>query len=74
MSGLFRCLHSEKGDALGRLKSLARRLGSLGARVSIFKREDLERARDQRRDREEATRALYKTARWKRLRLAILRA
>ena len=39
--------------------------------MSVLKREDLERARDQRRDREEATRALYKTARWQRLRLVI---
>jgi len=34
--------------------------------------EDLERARDASRDREQATRALYKTARWRRLRLMFL--
>lgn len=56
---------------MGRLKSLAPRLSGLPQRVSTLGRQDLERARDAARDREIATRALYKTARWQCLRLVI---
>ncbi len=57
---------------MARLKSLPPRLAIVGARVAVFRREDLERARDAGRDQSQATRALYKTARWQRLRLTVL--
>src|SRR5262245_3241075 len=57
---------------MGSLKSLAPRLSSLPQRVSALGGKELERTRDAARDREIATRALYKTARWQRLRVTIL--
>lgn len=57
---------------MGRLKMLAPRLTTLRPRVHVLRRVDLEQARDRRRDQEVATRALYKTARWQRLRMTIL--
>jgi 5-methylcytosine-specific restriction endonuclease McrA len=57
---------------MAKLKSLTPRLSMAGARVAVLRREDLERARDVRRDSEVATRQLYKTARWQRLRLTVL--
>jgi hypothetical protein len=57
---------------MGRLRVLRPRLAQVAARIAVLTREDLERARDASRDREQATRALYKTARWRRLRLTFL--
>lgn len=56
---------------MAKLRSLTPRIGAMSARVGYIGRADLERARDRRRDREVATRALYKTARWQRLRLTV---
>jgi 5-methylcytosine-specific restriction enzyme A len=58
--------------SMGRLKMLAPRLTTLRPRVHVLRRADLEQARDRRRDQEVATRTLYKTARWQRLRLTVL--
>jgi 5-methylcytosine-specific restriction enzyme A len=57
---------------MGRLKMLTPRLTTLRPRVHVLRRADLEQVRDRRRDQEIATRKLYKTARWQRLRMTIL--
>jgi len=57
---------------MGRLRVLRPRLAQVAARIAVLTREDLERARDASRDREQATQALYKIARSQRLRLRFL--
>jgi 5-methylcytosine-specific restriction protein A len=57
---------------MGRLKMLTPRLTTLRPRIDVLRRADLEQARDRRRDQEVATRGLYKTAHWQRLRMSIL--
>ncbi len=67
---LFRC--PDGILCMGRLKMLTPRLAALRPRVAVLHRGDLEQARDRRRDQEIATRPLYKTARWQRLRRTVL--
>jgi 5-methylcytosine-specific restriction protein A len=57
---------------MGRLETLPVGLAISTGRVAVLGRRELERARDARRNDDQATRALYKTARWQRLRLTIL--
>jgi 5-methylcytosine-specific restriction endonuclease McrA len=56
---------------MSRLSTVKPRLAPVRPRVSHVGREALERARDRARDADEATRRLYKTARWQKLRLRI---
>jgi hypothetical protein len=57
---------------MGRLRVPRPRLAQVAARIAVLTREDLERARDASRDREQATGALYRIAHWQRLHLTIL--
>jgi 5-methylcytosine-specific restriction protein A len=62
----------ETDVSMGRLKMLAPRLTTLRPRIDVLRRADLEQVHDRQRDQEVATRKLYKTARWQRLRMTIL--
>ncbi|MBP0438434.1 HNH endonuclease [Tianweitania sediminis] len=55
---------------MGRLKSLAPRIGALPPRIGVAGQSEQERLRV--RDRTQAWRAWYKTARWQKLRWSVL--